>query len=136
MSGYQARCYCGAARLEITGPSHTVAICHCGDCQRWTGAPMPAFAASSPTSVSVLPLKSVTTNPSVERWNCAACGSPIGATFAYLPDQIYIPLGIIDGDDLIPQIHCHAGQAAAWLHLDDGLPQAVGTGRDKLTDLD
>jgi hypothetical protein len=34
-----ARCSCGAIILSLREPSRLVAVCHCVDCQRRTGAP-------------------------------------------------------------------------------------------------
>ena len=71
----------------------------------------------------------------VERWNCAACGSPLAAWFPYLPDQVYIPIGIMEqADALPPQLHSHADSALPWLHIDDTVPRQSGTARDALAE--
>ncbi len=133
MQGYRARCYCGATQLEVHGAAQTVAMCHCADCKRWTGAPAPAFAAFDPKCVSGLDGNGVQINAGVRRWNCNSCGSPLAATFDYLPQQIYLPLGIIENaDDLVPQVHCFANRALPWLHMDDDIPKENGTARDTL----
>lgn len=94
---------------------------------------MPAFAAFKRNEVSGLQGPGVSINPGVTRWNCPKCGSPLAATFDYLPDQVYVPLGLIeDAENLRPEIHCHHDQALSWLHLDDGLPRASDTGREFL----
>lgn len=128
------RCYCGATRFRADADPVTVAYCHCSDCRRWTGAPVATFAA--------LPLQSLTLSPDpgsrsavqgVERWNCPDCGSPLAARFSYLPDQIYVPIGIIDqAGDLPPALHCHADNRLPWLHLADDLPQHGASGRAAL----
>lgn len=59
------------------------------------------------------------------------------ATFDYLPDQVYVPLGLIDqATALPPRLHCHADAAFSWLHLDDGLTRASGSGRNTLNAAD
>ncbi len=129
------RCYCGAITLTAQRPPQTVAYCHCGDCRRWTGAPLPAFAALAPEDVTVTPPLGTpfSTTPGVERWVCAACGSPIAARFDYLPGQIYIPLGILDqAEALAPEVHCHAEAQMPWLHVADDLPRLEGSGRTAL----
>ena len=94
---------------------------------------MPAFAAFAPADVTGLTGPGKVINPGVTRWNCDNCGSPMAATFDYLPDQIYLSLGVIDkADDLTPQVHCFAQQALPWLHMDDGVTKETGTGRDTL----
>ena len=133
--GITARCYCGQVSLSTSKAPITVAFCHCSDCQRWTGSPAPAFAAFDPKDLTAEPAfgAGVVTNPGVERWNCTHCGSPLAARFDYLPEQIYIPLGLIDqAADLPAQIHCHSESVLPWLHIHDNAERAIGTGRDAL----
>ncbi|MEM9435560.1 MAG: GFA family protein [Pseudomonadota bacterium] len=128
-----ARCYCGAYSLEFHGPAETIAYCHCSDCKRWTGSPLPAFAAY-PTHaiVGALP-EPVSFAKGVLRRHCADCGSPLTAEFDYLPGQVYVPLGLFDdASALQPQIHAHADAALPWLHLEDGLPRQSGSARETL----
>lgn len=69
----------------------------------------------------------------VERWNCPKCGSPLAAQFDYLPQQVYVPLGILDQiDDLPPALRCHADSASPWLHIHDDLPRGRASGRAAL----
>ncbi|MDO6478464.1 GFA family protein [Shimia thalassica] len=137
MSGQDitGRCYCGAVSFTSpTGPL-TVAYCHCSDCRRWTGAPAAAFAAFDVKELKTSPTQGqgVSHHPGVTRWNCQNCGSPLMATFDYLPDQVYVPLGLIDqADNLPPRIHCHAESAFSWLHISDDLERAKASGRETL----
>ncbi|MEL7215607.1 MAG: GFA family protein, partial [Pseudomonadota bacterium] len=88
------RCYCGAVRLEASAAPRVVSYCHCADCRRWTGAPVAAFAAFSPSALTGLDLDAGRSHaPGVTRWICAACGSPLASHFVYLQDQIFVPLG-------------------------------------------
>ncbi|SFK82874.1 Uncharacterized conserved protein [Shimia haliotis] len=131
------RCYCGAVLLRSDTPPATVAYCHCSDCRRWTGAPLPAFAALSTTDLHTSPDQGVGVSHSkgVTRWNCTSCGSPLMARFEYLPNQVYVPLGLLDqAADLPPALHCHANAAYPWLHVDDDTPRITGTARDTLND--
>ncbi|WP_132858688.1 GFA family protein [Shimia isoporae] len=116
-------------------PPTTVAYCHCSDCRRWTGAPLPAFAAFGATDLTVSPEQDagVSHSEGVTRWNCHSCGSPLMARFEYLPDQVYVPLGLLDqAADLPPALHCHSEAAYPWLHVDDDIPRITGTARDTL----
>lgn len=128
--GVSGKCYCGAHSIAAGAPL-SVVYCHCTDCKRWTGAPLPAFAGVSTENVRLpegLPPRRFGTG--VTRWNCEVCGSPLAAAFDYLPGQIFLPLGILDQiDDLAPSHHCHAAAQAPWLHLDDDLPRSKSSGR-------
>ena len=129
------RCYCGAFSLSVALPPQTVAYCHCSDCRRWTGAPVGAFAAFDRDALAFdPPLEApLVKTESVERWNCPHCGSPLAATFNYLPGQVYVPLGVLDQiDDVVPEVHCHADSCASWLRIDDTLPRYGHSGRTML----
>ncbi|MFA3917126.1 GFA family protein [Ruegeria hyattellae] len=129
------QCYCGATRLSAAAAPLTVAYCHCADCRRWTGAPVGAFAAFDQNDLATNPALGDGTShhPGVRRWNCGRCGSPLAATFDYLPGQVYVPIGVLDqADDLPPLLHCHADKGLRWLHIADGLDRAAGSGRNAL----
>lgn len=69
----------------------------------------------------------------VRRWFCKRCGSPLAATFDYLPGQIYIPIGIIDNaEELSPEIHCHTAQMLPWVEKMNSLPREEKTARAAL----
>ena len=134
-TGFTGRCYCGAHRLRAAETPQAVTYCHCSDCKRVTAAPLPAFAAFAEGSVAITPAldpaKPVT--PGVTRHFCPDCGSQLTARFDYLPDQVYVPLGILDqAANLEPSLHCHADSVFPWLHLDDDLPRSAASGRDIL----
>ncbi|MCP4822328.1 MAG: GFA family protein [Shimia sp.] len=131
------RCYCGAVLLRSDALPATVAYCHCSDCRRWTGAPLPAFAAFNTADMTTTPDQGagVSHVKGVTRWNCAACGSPLMARFEYLPNQVYVPLGLLDqAADLPPALHCHADAAYPWLRVKDDAPRITGSARDTLND--
>jgi hypothetical protein len=131
-----ARYYCGAARLTFSAEPLQVVYCHCDDCRRWTGAAAPAFAAFADEAVSglnaIVPGRVFTKG--VTRWNCRDCGSPLLGRLDYLPDQSWVPLGVIDdASDLAPSFHCFSERRHPWM-LEDGLPGSNGTGRETLNE--
>jgi len=128
------RCYCGGVSIKASAPQ-TVAYCHCEDCRRWTGAPLPAFAAVTGDIVMTPEPAARSFAKGVTRWSCPDCGSPLAAQFDYLPGQTYLPLGILDqADELPPQIHAHSEAQLAWLHIKDDLPRTVGSARCMLNE--
>lgn len=130
------RCYCGKTQfVAITSPQ-AVAYCHCVDCRRVTGAPVAAFAAFKEDAITFEPALGtpVSVSPGVRRWFCDGCGSPVAATYDYLPGQVYVGLGLIDqAADLPPGMHSHASSALPWLHIVDDVERNPGSGRDSLT---
>ncbi len=129
------RCYCGRVRVHADVRPQLVAYCHCSDCRRVSGAPVAAFAAFAPgEAVFDPPLgPPVSVNPGVERWFCHDCGTPLAATFDYLPDQVYVPVGLLDqAAELPPSIHSHASSGLPWLHIDDDAERLDGSSRERL----
>lgn len=100
-----------------------------------TGAPAPAFAAFSKGCLRLDPMRPAAkpVNPGVSRWFCPDCGSALMAEFDYLPDQLYVPLGILDQAHLLePVMHCHADSALPWVHLSRDTTQVSGSARSIL----
>lgn len=131
------RCYCGAVSLTADTQAQTVTYCHCADCRRVTGAPVTAFAAVAKGNVQLESdtdaIRHVTHTQGVERWFCGDCGSPLKAWFQYLPDQDYLPLGVLDqAPDLPPEHHCYVHSAMPWMNVDDGLPRSDDSGSEIL----
>jgi len=94
---------------------------------------MPAFVALAFDALDGLVGDGKSVNSGVRRWNCEVCGSPMAATFDYIPGQVYVPLGVVDqAEDLSPDIHCHFDSALSWLHLEDGLPREGASARAAL----
>lgn len=120
------RCYCGAVTLSIEKRPETVAICHCTDCRRVTGAAVAAFAAFARGTVAISPDpgNGFEVTPGVRRWFCRTCGSPLAATFDYLPQQIYVPVGVLDfADELTPELQCHSANKPPWFETLHQLPK-------------
>lgn len=134
-SALTGRCYCGASTFSATTPPEHVAICHCVDCRRITGAAVPAFAAFGPDQMTITPDPGpgIEATPGVRRCFCQTCGSPLSATFDYLPDQVYVPIGILDSaETLNPDLHCHSADMLPWVETMNGLPHHKKSARDCL----
>lgn len=129
------RCYCGAITFRSAVAPQTVAYCHCSDCRRATGGPVAAFAAFLEGDVVFEPSegKQVTVNPGVARTFCAHCGSSLTGRYDYIPNQVYISIGVIDQADVLPpEMHSHDDQRLDWLHIDDDIARFQVTARDAL----
>ena len=132
---YTGRCYCGAVTLSSETAPLTVATCHCADCRRLSGAPVNTFAAFQIGAVEYSPPlgAGISHSAGVKRWFCAACGTPLAAYYDYLPDQLYVPVGLFDQvDQFSPRSQSHTGSRVAWVEIDPNLPQDAGSGRELL----
>ncbi|MFG5380584.1 GFA family protein [Yoonia sp. R2-816] len=129
------RCYCGSITFRSASKPLTVAYCHCEDCRRATGGPVAAFAAFDDDAITFEPNegKNVTVNPGVTRSFCDNCGSSLAGRYEYLPNQIYISIGVIDqAADLAPVVHAHEANRLTWLHIVDDLERLDATATTKL----
>ena len=70
-------CHCGAVRYEVRGDPVHVALCHCADCRRASGAPMVAWAAFRSGDFACLAGQATTRKSSGAsmRSFCADCGT-------------------------------------------------------------
>lgn len=131
------QCYCGAIRFQAMNPPKTVTYCHCGDCRRVTGAPVAAFAAFSDETISFSPNagREISINPGVTRSFCGTCGSPITGRYRYIPNTVYIGLGLFDhAEDYPPTLHSHESNRLDWLHIHDALERHSSSARTKLNE--
>lgn len=129
------RCYCGRTRLQASAKPLSVTYCHCSDCRRLSGAPVSAFAAFSPDVLQITPNPdpAAPVSPGVTRRFCPDCGTQLSATYDYLPNQVYVPIGLLDqAADLPPNSHSHVASALPWHPITDELPRDAGSGRDRL----
>ena len=75
----QGGCHCGAVRYEVSGEAKHIALCHCNDCRKSSGAPMVSWAAFSEDEFTVTKGEVTTFNSSGKtiRGFCAKCGTGI-----------------------------------------------------------
>lgn len=103
------RCHCGAIAYEAEVEPGSVAVCHCGDCQRLTGS---AFRANIPAPAAGFrllrgePHRYVKTADSGARRVhafCGDCGGPVYACAEHDPPSYSLRLGALDQrEDLGP----------------------------------
>jgi len=133
---FTGRCYCGRIGMRAKRAPEIVAWCHCADCRRFTGAPAAAFAGFAESAVRFDPDEGrvVSPVPGVRRSFCPECGSPLASRFEYLPDQVYVPLGVIDqADELEPTLHSYEARRLPWLHIQDTAERFETSSRARLT---
>lgn len=95
-----ARCSCGAVALSLPGPTNRVAVCHCIDCQRRTGAPfgVGVFYPIEAVTVSGMPreyVRAAESGGKVRFYFCTVCGSTVYWKADNLPAMIGVALGAI-----------------------------------------
>ena len=100
------RCHCGAISYSAEGAPEHHALCHCGDCRRWSGAPLSGWIAWREEQVTV------TGEPATYRSSqtgtrqfCAACGTGLFYRNAqFLPGIVDIQSGTLDDPAAQPPV--------------------------------
>jgi len=123
MPDIKGGCLCGKVRYAANAEPVFVGLCHCKDCQRWTGA---AFA-----TVIGLPAPSVTVEGTVRTFTgtadsgkttyrkfCADCGSSVLDEAEALPGVVMIAAGTLDDASWVkPAMQIFCDSAQPWVSL-------------------
>lgn len=125
----EGQCHCGAIAYEARVDPQKAVICHCTDCQVFSGAP---FRASVPAGAEDFHIRKGKPRVYVKvadngnrraQGFCGDCGSPIYATSADDPKVYNLRLGAVKQRAQIPplrQIWCES--ELAWGQDISGLP--------------
>ncbi|KQM18690.1 GFA family protein [Novosphingobium sp. Leaf2] len=119
-------CQCGAVRYAVKGQPAHVALCHCVDCRKSSGAPVTAWAAYAAADFALLAgdPAAYSSNGSSIRHFCATCGT--GLYFvneAVLPGLVDIQVATLDDPDALPpQVHIQTAERVGWMESADALP--------------
>ena len=114
-------CQCGEIRFIASGDPESVGICHCRDCQHFSGSP---WRASIPVAATDLVFERGTPKDYVKiaesgarraQGFCGTCGSAIYATDAQARDVFNLRLGALDqGASLVPRRQSWCSSALPW----------------------
>ena len=78
---FEARCFCGAVRLEVTGAPVHGGYCHCNNCRSWHCAPVLAFTLWKDEAVRVTQGEDLIgdygDNGETYRQWCTTCGGDV-----------------------------------------------------------
>ena len=128
----QGSCHCGAIAYEADVDPQQASVCHCADCQTFSGSP---FRASVPASAEDFHLlrgqpkiyvKTAESGNKRAQGFCGDCGTPIYATAPDNPQQYNLRLGAVKQRAQIPalrQIWCSS--ALPWAQNIRDLPAAT-----------
>ena len=123
----QGGCQCGAVRYEVNGTPQHVALCHCSDCRKSSGAPMVAWAAFAENEFTMLQGDLTTFNSSgtALRSFCPKCGTGIAyRNEEYLPGIVDIQSATLDDPDALPAgAHIQVAERIGWMAEAHRLPE-------------
>lgn len=120
---HEGGCLCGQLRYSFTGDPLIMALCHCRNCQKQSGAPFSLVCAvadhvyreSGETRIFEDRGES---GGAVFRHFCATCGSPIRSMAAAIPGVTIIKAGTLDRpDQWPPALEAYCDSALNWMPL-------------------
>lgn len=121
-------CHCGRIKFEATVDPDRTRICHCTDCQQFSGAPFRVVVRVEEKDFALLSgtpkvyVKISESGNERQQAFCADCGTPIYATSNDGgPRKLGIRVGAIkQRDQLIPKRQIWCSSAVSWLeHLSE-----------------
>ena len=121
MSEITGGCLCGRVRYKLAGESAFSGLCHCRNCQRYTGSAFEPVVAYPSAAVSVQgDLKTYEdkgdSGKAVYRRFCPNCGSGIIAEAEALPGVTLVLVGGFDDPSAYnPTMEIYCSSAQPWV---------------------
>ena len=123
-------CQCGAIRYEADVDPATSSVCHCNDCQKFSGSPWRASVRGRMADLRIegeprIYLKTAESGSKRGQAFCPNCGSALYAFTPPDPEIVNLRLGSVDQRAELPphrQIWCES--ALPWALDISGLPAA------------
>ena len=115
------QCHCGAISFTATVDPTKVLVCHCADCQQFSGGP---FRAVLPTPVESVAMtgeakhyvKVAASGSRRVQAFCAECGTQLYATEPDAPTTLNLRLGCVnERAQLAPSVQIWGQSALPWL---------------------
>ncbi len=133
MPKIEGGCLCGQVRYSADAEPVFVGVCHCTDCQHFTGSAFATVLAVPAPSLKVSGgLKTYTkrgdTGKPIHRRFCAECGSGILDEADALPGMTMVNVGTLDDHSWVkPQSEIYCDSAQPWVHLGGELQRFAKT---------
>lgn len=123
MANMTGGCLCGRVRYTLTGEPAFTGVCHCRNCQRYTGSSFEAVTVYPAASVAVQgELKTYQdtgdSGKPVYRRFCPNCGSGVIADGEGLPGLTLVLAGTLDDASAYqPAMEIYCSSAQPWVNL-------------------
>ncbi len=121
-------CLCGKVRYSANAEPMFSGVCHCQDCQKFSGSAFAAVVAVPKAAVTVTgTLKAFTktgdSGQPIHRLFCPECGSGIMDEAAMMPETVMLNVGTLDDTSWVAP--------ASQIYCDSALPWALLGGEMK-----
>ncbi len=123
MPSINGGCLCGKIRYSAEAAPAFVGLCHCHDCQKFTGSAFSTVIGLPKASVTVTgTLKGFTklgdSGKPIERRFCPDCGASILDECEVMPGIVMIAAGTLDDPSwLKPAAQIYCASAQPWVEL-------------------
>ena len=120
MTSVTGRCLCGRVQYSLTGDPVFTGICHCRNCQRYTGSAFETALVFPSASVNVQgELKTYRdtgdSGQPVFRRFCPNCGSGMIAEASVMPGLTIVLAGTLDDPSFYkPEMEVYCSSAQPW----------------------
>jgi len=123
MPSINGGCLCGQVRYSAETEPRFVGLCHCRDCQRFSGSAFAVVIALPKSALSVQgPLKSFTkagdSGKPIHRLFCSECGASVMDEAEALPGMVMITGGTLDDQSWVkPTTQIYCASAQPWVQV-------------------
>ena len=132
MAHIEGGCLCGKVRYSADAEPVFVGVCHCADCQRFTGSAFSTVVAVPPPALRVTGTLRTFTKPGgtgkpQHRCFRPECGSGVVDEADALPGLVMLNVGTLDDRSRVrPQSEVHCDSAQPWVRLGGELERFAG----------
>ena len=122
-------CLCGAVRYTAEADPTSATVCHCRDCQKFTGSTFATLVRVPKEAMTIEgPLKTFSSiggsGTPILRHFCAECGSSIAVESAMRPDIIVLNVGTFDDPTVAkPGREIFRDDAVPWVEVHGEIPR-------------
>ena len=123
MASFTGGCLCGRVRYAVGAPPLFAGICHCRNCQRFTGSAFETVLGFRKEAVAIEGEVKIYQDTSdagrpVYRGFCPTCGSGITSEVTVMPGALMILAGTLDDPSSVqPGMELYCSSAQPWVAL-------------------
>lgn len=116
-------CLCGQVRYSGNADPVFTGICHCTDCQKFSGAPFVTVIGVPKAALTITGTPKTFTKPgdsgkAMSRHFCPNCGSSIADEAEAMPDIVMVAIGTLDDSRWVkPAMQIYCDRAQPWVQL-------------------
>jgi hypothetical protein len=123
MATFTGGCLCGRVRYSSDAAPAFMGICHCRNCQRFTGSAFESVVALPKSEVAIEGEVKIYQDTSdagrpMQRGFCPNCGSSLIAEAAVMPGILMVLAGTLDDPSVMqPGMEIYCSSAQPWVNL-------------------